>query len=286
VATTDTGRVSPAVKRLAVEHQIDLSAVSGSGLGGRVLRDDVVRAAQAGPPHATGGLAPANASAEALRSAREAGLTRDDDPMPSTEIAEPRLVPGQLVLSLEVDFTRAAALIGELEEVWAEHDRRPTPGHLVIRAVALALRGDPALLRASGQAEASGVRISFEFFDGGSLVSSTINDADALPLEALVSRLNAAGDGDATDPERFTIVDLGSRGIDAVTPVLPASSIASLGLGRVAQRPSFAGASGIERRAFLTLSLVTAPSIETAAAVDFLASLRQYLEQPARLLLA
>ena len=113
-----------------------------------------------------------------------------------------------------------------------------------------------------------------------------MNDAGALSLEALVSRLNAAGDGDATDPALFTIVDLGSRGIDAVTPVLPASCVVSLGLGRVAQRPSFAGESAIERRAFLTLSLVTAPSVETVAAVDFLASLRQYLEQPARLLLA
>ena len=92
-ATTDTGRVSPAVKRLAVEHQVDLSAVSGSGLGGRVLRDDVIRAAQAGPPHAASGFALASASGEALRSAREAGLTRDDDTVPSPEIAAPRRAP-------------------------------------------------------------------------------------------------------------------------------------------------------------------------------------------------
>ena len=72
---TAGGRASPAVKRLAEEHGIDLTAVSGSGVGGRILREDVVAAVRAGEP-AAATLAPARvkASPAAKRIAGERGV--------------------------------------------------------------------------------------------------------------------------------------------------------------------------------------------------------------------
>ena len=79
-APSEPGRASPAVKRLAASHGLDLATVHGSGVGGRILRTDVEEAAAAtaaAPPAPAG---PVKASPAAKRLAREhdldlAGLT-------------------------------------------------------------------------------------------------------------------------------------------------------------------------------------------------------------------
>ena len=60
----EPGRASPSVKRLAAEHHVDLARVRGSGLGGRILREDIVAAARG----------PIKASPAAKRLAREHGI--------------------------------------------------------------------------------------------------------------------------------------------------------------------------------------------------------------------
>ena len=69
-APRSAGRASPAVKRLAASHGLDLTAIRGSGVGGRILRTDVEEAAAA-PPAPAG---PVKASPAAKRLAREHDL--------------------------------------------------------------------------------------------------------------------------------------------------------------------------------------------------------------------
>ena len=64
--TAAGGRTSPAVKRLAAEHGVDLTTVQGSGVGGRILRDDVIAASLATPAMAS--LSPPPTSGEVVKS--------------------------------------------------------------------------------------------------------------------------------------------------------------------------------------------------------------------------
>ena len=75
-ATPPGGRASPAVKRLAAEHGVDLAAVPGSGVGGRILREDVLAAASPAEPPATPAApsGPIKASPAAKRIAAERGI--------------------------------------------------------------------------------------------------------------------------------------------------------------------------------------------------------------------
>jgi 2-oxoisovalerate dehydrogenase E2 component (dihydrolipoyl transacylase) len=66
----DHARLSPAVRKLAAEHGIDATALRGSGMGGRVTRDDILAAAESGP-------AAASAPAAAVRPARTDGAREE-----------------------------------------------------------------------------------------------------------------------------------------------------------------------------------------------------------------
>src|SRR6202521_1571047 len=68
----DHARLSPAVRKLAAEHGIDATALRGSGMGGRVTRDDILAAAEGGAA-----AAPAPAAAAAVRSARTDGAREE-----------------------------------------------------------------------------------------------------------------------------------------------------------------------------------------------------------------
>ena len=182
-APSEAGRASPAVKRLAASHGLDLATIRGSGVGGRILRTDVEEAAAA-PPAPAG---PVKASPAAKRLAREhdldlAGLTGSGPggrivvedveaalasaalatAAPADADAETFPYRGmrrtigdrmhgslqemaQLTMATDVDMTRAVDLRRELLDLWADRGLRPTYTDFVIKAAALALRAHPRL---------------------------------------------------------------------------------------------------------------------------------------------
>ena len=73
-ASSEAGRASPAVKRLAASHGLDLAAIAGSGVGGRILRSDVEQAAAAAAAAPPAPAGPVKASPAAKRLAREHDL--------------------------------------------------------------------------------------------------------------------------------------------------------------------------------------------------------------------
>src|SRR5262249_7115025 len=68
--------LSPAVRRLLTEHRLDASAVPGTGVGGRITVEDVLRAAAAGAAGATSDRAAAAPAAEPDNAAAEPGVRR------------------------------------------------------------------------------------------------------------------------------------------------------------------------------------------------------------------
>ena len=339
-APSEPGRASPAVKRLAASHGLDLATIRGSGVGGRILRTDVeaAAAAPAAPPAPAG---PVKASPAAKRLAREhdldlAGLTGSGPggrivvedveaaqaaASPAAEAPAPadgetfpyrgmrRTIGGrmhaslqemaQLTMATDVDMTRAVDLRRELLDLWADRGLRPTYTDFVIKAAALALRGHPRLnaeLRDDAIVLHPQVHVGFAVALDEGLIVPVTRDTDALPLDelapisadlALRARERRLGADDLTGGT-FTVTSLGMYGIDVFTPIINPPQAAILGVGRISERPVFRGESNdVERRSFMTLSLtIDHRVVDGAPAAEFLRDVKGILERPSQLILA
>ena len=287
------GRVkaSPAAKKLAADHNIDIAAVPGSGPGGRIVVEDVQMAIDAGPAAATTFAAPPPPLEGAIpyKGIRRTVGQRMHESLQSM---------AQLTLTMEIDMTRAAALRADLVEAWDKEGVRLTYTPMALRAAALALRDLPRVnvaldgdtVRVQPQINV-GVAVSL---DEG-LIVPVIRNTDAKSLRQIAieaAELSAkARDGGLTPDDltggTFTVTALGMFGIGAFTPIVNPPQAAILGIGQVADRPVFVGESGtqIERRAFMTASLTIDHRIlDGAPGAQYLQIFRRYLEQPALLL--
>ena len=361
----EPGRASPSVKRLAAEHHVDLARVRGSGLGGRILREDIVAAARAAtetpvtpttaeaaeaPTPVAAARGPIKASPAAKRLAREHGIdlaglsgSGPDDrivvedieaalaeappaapppqsgpPEPAPAGETPATIPfrgmrrtigarmreslqtmAQLTMAMDIDMTRAVALRQELIELWQDRDLRPTYTDFVIKATALALREHPRInaeLRDAAVILHSDIHVGFAVaLDEGLIVPVTRN-TDGLALDQLVpvtadlaarARDGRLGPDDLTGGT-FTVTTLGMFGVDVFTPIINPPQAAILGVGRIADRPVFSGDSGtdIERRSFMTISgTIDHRILDGAPGADFMRTVKRILEHPSQLLL-
>ncbi|MEO1060748.1 MAG: dihydrolipoamide acetyltransferase family protein [Actinomycetota bacterium] len=294
--TVSTAPASPLVRRLAEELGVDLAALAGTGVGGRVTRADVQRAAGTAAPPAT--EAPAAAAAPsgprhqpgdriALTGMRKVIAERMHGSL--QEMA-------QLTLTMDVDMDRAVELRSRLKDDWGSAGL-PVPGYtdLIVKAAALALRAHPNVNAMVHDTEIElldeiNVGMAVSVPDG--LMVPVIAGADALPLDALAaesSRLAAAArDGKLTLPEleggTFSVSALGMFGIDAFTPVVNPPNVAILGVGRIRDDTAWDGdvPSRVQR---MTLSLtIDHRAVDGAPGAEFLQTLKSLLENPMRLL--
>ena len=281
-------KASPAAKRLAREHDLDLAGLTGSGPGGRIVAEDVEAALAAAAAPAA---APAPADAETFP---YRGMRRTIGSRMHASLQE----MAQLTMATDVDMTRAVDLRRELLDLWADRGLRPTYTDFVIKAAALALRGHPRLnaeLRDDAIVLHPQIHVGFAVALDEGLIVPVTRDTDALPLDALApisadlavrARERRLGADDLTGGT-FTVTSLGMYGIDVFTPIINPPQAAILGVGRISERPVFRGESNdVERRSFMTLSLtIDHRVVDGAPAAEFLRDVKGILERPSQLIL-
>ena len=289
-------KASPAAKKLAGEHGIDLSALRGSGPGGRIVVEDV-EAAIAAKTAAPAGAAPRTAPAAApVRDIPYKGMRR----AVGGRMLESLQTSAQLTMTMDVDMTDAVKLRRDLVSAWEPEGVRITYTHMVVKAAALALREFPRVnvaLDKSGETvqvlPEVNVGLAVALDEG--LIVPVIRHADTKALKEIAKESAILSDkartGKMTPDDltggTFTVTALGMYDIDAFTPILNPPQAAILGVGRVADRPVFVGYAGlqIERRSFLTVSLTIDHRIlDGAPGAQYMQILRRYLEHPYRLL--
>src|SRR4051812_21111728 len=152
-------RASPLVKRLAAEHGIDLSNVTGTGPGGRIVRDDIAALLTGAPrvspaPERTAAPAPVQAPAVAPAapspgpSGRPAGMARELSKIRRTtgrRMAESKAAAPHFYVTSEVDMAPAAALREQINAQPPDDAAKVSFNDLIIKAAALALREYPNL---------------------------------------------------------------------------------------------------------------------------------------------
>jgi pyruvate dehydrogenase E2 component (dihydrolipoamide acetyltransferase) len=259
-------RASPLAKRLAREAGLDLSELSGSGPGGRIVKADVERAASptggadaggprteavpppAGPPAAAPGPVGQGAAVETAK-----GTVSVEEPskLQSTvarRMAESKATAPHFYLEAEIDMSRAVEARGKVKEIAAPDLIVPSFNDMVVKASALALREHPRANGAyrDGRFELySRVNVGIAVAADGALVVPTLFDADRKGLWQIGTEARELSqrvrDGKITPPElsgaTFTVSNLGMFGIDAFAAVINPPQAAILAVGAIRERP-------------------------------------------------
>jgi pyruvate dehydrogenase E2 component (dihydrolipoamide acetyltransferase) len=262
-----TPYVTPLVRKLAAENNIDLRELSGTGVGGRIRKQDVLSAAQqkeeakkatAAAPAASAPAAPSapkpSAPAPSPALAHLRGTTQKASrirQITAKKTRESLQATAQLTQTHEVDMTRIVALREKAKASFAEREGvNLTFLPFIARAVIDALKAHPNV-NASYNEETKEItyydaeHLGFAVDTEQGLLSPVIHNAGDLSLAGLaraVADIAArARSGDLKPDElsggTFTITNIGSQGALFDTPILVPPQAAMLGTGAIVKRP-------------------------------------------------
>jgi pyruvate dehydrogenase E2 component (dihydrolipoamide acetyltransferase) len=256
--------VTPLVRKLAAENNIDLNEVSGTGVGGRIRKQDVLSAAQQkeeakqAPVAAPAAAAPAapkpSAPVPAPALAHLRGTTQKASrirQITAKKTRESLQATAQLTQTHEVDMTRIVALREKAKAAFAEREGvNLTFLPFIARAVIDALKVHPNI-NASYNEDTKEItyydaeHLGFAVDTEQGLLSPVIHNAGDLSLAGLARAIAdiaaRARSGDLRPDElsggTFTITNIGSQGALTDTPILVPPQAAMLGTGAIVKRP-------------------------------------------------
>jgi pyruvate dehydrogenase E2 component (dihydrolipoamide acetyltransferase) len=274
---------SPSARRLARELAVDLTSVTGSGPGGRIVEADVQAAAARAASGERGAVEVGQPRIEPLTPMRRAIAERLSAWLGST---------AQVTLTAEADVT---ALAAELERLSAGSQRRASYLEAVVRGLALALHNHPAMGARWTEAglaysDRHDIGVAIALPDG--LIAPVVRDADGKDLATLGREITELAEraraGGLTPPEveggALSVTNLGAYRIDGFTPLLNPPQTAIVGMGRARWRPAVVNGA-IVPRLLLVLSLTFDHRVvDGAPAADFLTEVVGLLEEPKSLL--
>lgn len=302
-AAGDDAILSPAARKLAEENGIDPNSIAGTGKGGRVTKEDVVAAVEAKKNAPAAAAKPAAAAAAAPVVATG---DRTEKRVPMTrlraKIAE-RLVEAQSSMAMlttfnEVDMTEVMALRSKYKDLFEKSHNGVRLGFMsfFVKAATEALKRFPAV-----NASIDGNDIVYHgYADIGVAVSSdrglvvpVLRNAELMSLAEIENGIATFGkkarDGKLSIEEMtggtFTITNGGTFGSMMSTPIVNPPQAAILGMHNIIQRPmAINGQVVIRPMMYLALSY-DHRLIDGKEAVTFLVTIKNLLEDPARLLL-
>ncbi|MEV2198062.1 2-oxoglutarate dehydrogenase, E2 component, dihydrolipoamide succinyltransferase [Streptomyces phaeochromogenes] len=300
----DGAYVTPLVRKLAAENGVDLATVKGTGVGGRIRKQDVIAAAEAAKA-AAAAPAPAAAAAPAAKKAP----TLEASPLRGQTVKMPRIrkvigdnmvkalhEQAQLSSVVEVDVTRLMRLRAQAKDSFAAREGvKLSPMPFYVKAAAQALKAHPAV----------NARINVEegtitYFDTENVGIAVDSEKGLMtPVIKHAGDLNIAGIAKATadlagkvrankiTPDElsgatFTISNTGSRGALFDTIIVPPNQVAILGIGATVKRPAVIETEegtviGVRDMTYLTLSY-DHRLVDGADAARYLTAVKAILE--------
>jgi len=254
----DGAYVTPLVRKLAAENGVDLGSVKGTGVGGRIRKQDVVAAAEAAKA-AAAAPAPAAAPAAAKAPKLEASPLRGQ----TVKMTRMRKVIGdnmmkalhsqaQLTSVVEVDVTKLMKLRAKAKDGFAAREGvKLSPMPFYVKAAAQALKAHPVINARINEDEGTityfdseNIGIAVDAEKG--LMTPVIKGAGDLNIAGISKKTaelagKARGGGltpDDMSGATFTISNTGSRGALFDTVIVPPNQAAILGIGATVKRPA------------------------------------------------
>lgn len=303
--------VTPLVRKLAAQHGVDLGSITGTGVGGRIRKQDVLDAAEAAkaPAPAAEQSAPAAAAAPAAPAASAPAATGAVSPKRGTREKMSRLrkviaarmveslqVSAQLTTVVEVDLTKVARLRARVkDEFEAREGTKLSFLPFLALAATEALKAHP-MVNASIEGDevvyhgTENLSIAVDTEKG--LIVPVVKNAGDLNIAGLaraIADVAARTRSNKITPDdlaggTFTITNTGSRGALFDTPIINQPQVAILGTGAIVKRPVVVtdadGGETIAIRSMMYLALSYDHRIvDGADAARFLATMKARLEE-------
>ncbi|MEV2248850.1 2-oxoglutarate dehydrogenase, E2 component, dihydrolipoamide succinyltransferase [Streptomyces sp. NPDC049970] len=301
-AGDDGAYVTPLVRKLAAENGVDLGSVKGTGVGGRIRKQDVVAAAEAAKAAAApapAAAAPAAKAAPKLEASPLRGQT--------VKMTRMRKVIGdnmmkalhsqaQLTSVLEVDITKLMKLRNQAKESFAAREGvKLSPMPFFVKAAAQALKAHPVVNARINEDEGTityfdseNIGIAVDAEKG--LMTPVIKGAGDLNIAGIAKKTaelagKARGGGltpDDMSGATFTVSNTGSRGALFDTVIVPPNQAAILGIGATVKRPAVIETAegtviGIRDMTYLSLSY-DHRLVDGADAARYLTTVKAILE--------
>jgi len=276
-----SARASPAARRLAREHGVDLSTLMGTGPAGAVTYADVERRIAEAVP------APEKKRAlwldlEAMRTAIAAAMVRSKREIP------------HYYLEHHVDVSACQQWLAH-KNVARSPDSRLLFAALAIKAVALAVphfSGFNGFYRDNKFEPAQSVHIGVAIaIRGGGLAAPALHDANQLSLDELMSRMRdlvqrtRAGrirSSEISDPT-ITVSSLGERGVETLYGIIYPPQVAIVGFGKIVMRPWIVDGT-VESRSVINVTLSADHRVSDGhVGALFLAEIGKLLQEPDKL---
>ncbi|MFJ8849379.1 2-oxoglutarate dehydrogenase, E2 component, dihydrolipoamide succinyltransferase [Streptomyces sp. NPDC102437] len=302
----DGAYVTPLVRKLAAENGVDLGSVKGTGVGGRIRKQDVVAAAEAARAAAA---APAPAPAAAVATAASKAPKLEASPLrgQTVKMTRMRKVIGdnmmkalhsqaQLTSVVEVDVTKLMKLRNKAKDAFAAREGvKLSPMPFYVKAAAQALKAHPVINARINEDEGTityfdseNIGIAVDAEKG--LMTPVIKGAGDLNIAGISKKTaelagKARGGGltpDDMSGATFTISNTGSRGALFDTVIVPPNQAAILGIGATVKRPAVIETEegtviGVRDMTYLSLSY-DHRLVDGADAARYLTSVKAILE--------
>jgi 2-oxoglutarate dehydrogenase E2 component (dihydrolipoamide succinyltransferase) len=315
VSTVDNSGAyaTPLVRKLASERGVELSKVVGTGVGGRIRKEDILAAPVTAAPVAvpsdrpvasTPHTPPAAPIAAAMREAKPSELRGRTEPLTrlrkviAERMVESLQISAQLTSVVEVDVTRIAALRNRSKAAFESREGvKLSFLPFFAKAACEALKQFPNVNATLDQeagtvtyfdAEHLGIAVDTE----RGLLVPVIRDAGDLNIGGLARKINDLAERTRTNklsPDElsggtFTITNTGSRGALFDTPIINQPQVAILGTGAVVKRPVVTvddtGADVISVRQMVYLAMTYDHRlVDGADAARFLSAVKARLEE-------
>jgi len=280
--TADRPNATPVARRTAVELGVSLHGVEGTGPGGRIGQEDVVRAAASATP-------PADAPTSARGDVRVLVPTPTQATI-ARRMAESAATIPTFTVTADADVSQIVALrLGARAE---GGDATPSLNDFVVKAVATAL-GEFPRFNASWVGDTiecySRINVGVAVATDDALLVPVVPDADAKSLAEIAAetrRLADAARRRALRPEElqngtFTVSNLGMFGVRSFTAIVDPPQTAILAVGAVRRAPAEDATGGVVFRDVMTLTLSCDHRVVYGAdGARFLSRLRELLERP------
>ncbi|MFF6784791.1 2-oxoglutarate dehydrogenase, E2 component, dihydrolipoamide succinyltransferase [Streptomyces sp. NPDC012510] len=303
-ATDEGAYVTPLVRKLAAENGVDLGAVKGTGVGGRIRKQDVIAAAEAAKAAAA-----APAPAPAAPAAAKKAPSLEASPLRGQTVKMPRIrkvigdnmvkalhEQAQLSSVVEVDVTRLMKLRARAKDSFAAREGvKLSPMPFFVKAAAQALKAHAPINAKINEGEGT-----ITYFDTENIGIAVDSEKGLMtPVIKHAGDLNIAGIAKATadlagkvrankiTPDElsgatFTISNTGSRGALFDTIIVPPGQVAILGIGATVKRPAVIETEegtviGVRDMTYLTLSY-DHRLVDGADAARYLTAVKAILE--------
>lgn len=276
-------KATPIAQRMADDVGMDLRGVAGSGPGGRIVKQDVIRAAQ---PSISATPLPAADVVERLPLKGVRGIIAE-------RMGVSVHTTARVTLLMEVDATEFVAARERIKSrVSEEWGFAPGYNDLLAKIVATALKKFPhmnARLAPDAIELLANINIGMAVDTDRGLLVPVIRDADRKSLrqfgEEFRQMVNNARVGHSLPDDlsggTFTITNLGMYEVDAFTPVINLPEAAILGVGRIAPKVVPRGTEIVIRQMWTLCLVFDHRLVDGAPAARFLQAIKALIEDPA-----